>query len=128
MRHLSLAEVLELHQRVLEQTGGVSGVRDLGGLKSALGQPWMTFGGEDLYRDLPAKAAALGFSLIQNHPFVDGNKRTGHAALEAFLMLNGFELAATIDDAEGVVLAIATGQLTRDGLAEWVRNRIRAAQ
>ena len=127
MRHLALAEVLELHHRILEQTGGVSGVRDLGALQSALAQPRMTFGGEDLYPDLPAKGAALGFSLIQNHPFVDGNKRTGHAALEAFLMLNGFELAATIDDGEAVVLAVATGRLTREGLTEWVRSKLRTA-
>lgn len=127
MRQVSLAEVLELHQRILEQTGGLAGVRDLGAFRSALAQPWMTFGGTDLYPDLPAKAAALGFSLIQNHSFVDGNKRTGHAALEAFLMLNGFELAATVDEAEGTVLAVATGRLDRDGLTEWVRSRIRPA-
>lgn len=125
MRHLSLAEVLELHQRILEETGGASGVRDLGALQSALAQPRMTFGGADLYPDLPAKAGALGFSLIQNHPFVDGNKRTGHAALDAFLMLNGFELAATVDDAESSVVAVATGRLDRDGLTDWVRSRTR---
>jgi len=127
VRQLSLAEVLELHQRILEQTGGLAGVRDLGALRSALAQPLMTFGGTDLYPDLPAKAAALGFSLIQNHPFVDGNKRTGHATLEAFLMLNGFEFAATIDESEGMVLAVATGRLDRGGLTEWVRSRIRPA-
>jgi death-on-curing protein len=125
LRHLALVEVLELHQRILEQTGGLAGVRDLGALKSALAQPGMTFGGADLYPDLPAKAAALGFSLIQNHPFVDGNKRTGHAALEALLLLNGFELAASVDEAEATVIAIATGQVNREGLTEWLRARMK---
>lgn len=77
MRHLTLAEVLELHRLVITQTGGGQGLRDLGLLESAIAQPRQTFGGQDLYPDLPAKAAALGFSLIANHPFIDGNKRVG---------------------------------------------------
>lgn len=71
-----------------------------GALESATAQPRMTFGGEDLYPDFPAKAAALAFSLINNHPLVDGNKRIGHAALETLLVLNGFELDAGVDEAE----------------------------
>ena len=81
MRRLSLGEVLTLHQRLLDQTGGAQGLRDLGALESTVAQPRMTFGGEDLYPDLPMKTAALGFSLIQNHPFIVGNKRVGHAAM-----------------------------------------------
>ena len=86
IRYLTLEEVLELHRLTLEQSGGLSGVRDFGGLDSAVAQPRMTFGGQDLYPNLPEKAAALGFSLVCNHPFVDGNKRIGHAALETFLV------------------------------------------
>jgi death on curing protein len=71
----------------------------------------MTFGGEDLYPSLLEKAAALGFSIIMNHPFVDGNKRTGHAAMETFLILNGMEINASVDEQERVVLAIASGEL-----------------
>lgn len=82
MRWLSLAEVLELHRRLILQSGGSSGLRDLGLLEASLAQPNQTFGGIDLYQGLTAKAACLGFSLIQNHPFVDGNKRIGHAAME----------------------------------------------
>jgi death-on-curing protein len=85
IRYLSLEEVLELHRRALQQTGGLDGVRDLGGLESAIVQPRMTFGGQDLYPCLPTKAAALGFSLVCNHPFLDGNKRVGHLAMEIFL-------------------------------------------
>lgn len=83
MRFLHLAEVIELHRLVIEETGGSPGIRDLGALESAMAQPRMSFGGEDLYPGLPEKVAALGFSLIRNHPFVDGNKRVGHAAMEA---------------------------------------------
>ena len=89
MRFVTLREVLELHPRVLEQSHGLFGIRDLGGLQSALAQPRMTFDGEDLYPTLIEKASALGFSIIQNHPFIDGNKRTAHAAMEIFLILNG---------------------------------------
>ena len=124
MRLLSLGEVLELHARILAMTGGATGVRDLGALESALAQPAMTFSAQDLYPTLADKAAALGFSLIQNHPFVDGNKRTGHAALEAFLMLNGEELQATVDDAERTILAVAAGHLKREVFVEWVRAHV----
>ena len=125
MRYLSLAEVLVLHRLVLDQSGGATGLRDLGALESAVGQPRQSFGGVDLYPDLPSKAAALGFSLIQNHPFVDGNKRVGHAALETFLQLNGAELSAGVDDAERVVLAIASGELDRSQFTEWVSANMR---
>jgi death-on-curing protein len=114
VRHLSLAEVLELHSRLIAATGGAAGVRDLGALESAVAQPRMTVGGQDLYPELPDKAAALGYSLVQNHPFVDGNKRVGHAALESLLMLNGHELATSVDDAERVLLDPAAGRLTRE--------------
>lgn len=128
MRHLSLGEVLELHRRVVEATGGATGVRDLGALESALAQPRMTFGGQDLYPGLADKAAALGFSVIQNHPFVDGNKRVGHAALEALLMLNGAELQVAVDDAEHTILDVAAGRLKREAFVEWVRSHVRPSR
>ena len=126
MRYLSLGEVLELHRRIIEDTGGSHGLRDLGALESAVGQPRMTFDGEELYPDLPSKAGALGFSLVKNHPFVDGNKRIGHAAMETFLYLNGFELAAEVDEAERTMLALAAGELDRAAFLRWVRRYLRA--
>ena len=90
MHYLTLNQVLDLHERLLERFGGSAGVRDLGGLESALAQPGMTFAGEDLYPTIIEKASALAFSIIQNHPFVDGNKRVGHAAMEVFLILTGY--------------------------------------
>lgn len=125
MRYVTLAELLALHAMVLQQSGGALGVRDLGGLESAAAQPRMTFGSEDLYPDLDSKVTALGYSLIQNHPFVDGNKRVGHAAMEAFLMLNGWELEESVDAAEELILGVASGAVTREQLAAWVERHKR---
>ena len=124
MRYLTLNEVLELHRRLIEPYGGSAGIHDLGALESALAQPRMTFGGEEPYPTIVEKAAALGFVLIKNHPFVDGNKRTGHAAMETFLILNGFEMDASVDEQEQVVLQVASGELRRGEFTEWLRNHI----
>lgn len=124
MRHLTLGEIVALHDLLIRGWGGAPGIRNLGALETATAQPRMTFGGEDLYPDLPAKAAALAFSLIKNHPFVDGNKRVGHAALETLLVLNGFEIEATVDEAEQVVLDVAAGRRSREALLAWVRQRV----
>jgi death-on-curing protein len=126
MRFLTLIEVLELHRRVLQQSGGALGIRDIGLLESAIAQPRMTFGGEELYPSLIEKAVALGFSIIMNHPFVDGNKRTGHAAMETFLVLNGMEINASVDEQEHVVLAIASGELGREIFVEWLQRNTAA--
>ncbi len=125
MRYLRLSEVLEIHRRVLAQSGGAEGVRDLGAIQSALAQPQMTFGGEDLYPTVEAKGSALCFSLVMNHPFVDGNKRVGHAAMETFLVLNGYELDADVEDGETVMLELASGFLTREEVADWVKTHVK---
>ena len=124
MRYLTLAEVLELHRRIIEQAGGSPVVRDLGGLISAVAQPRMAFEGHDLLPTAADKAAALCFSIIVNHPFVDGNKRTGHAAMETFLILNGYQVIASVDDTEQVILDVASGRIDRERLAAWLRTRI----
>jgi len=124
IRYLALEEVLELHRLALEQTGGLAGVLDLSGLESALAQPQMTFAGQQLYPSLTEKAAALGFSVVCNHPFVDGNKRVGHAAMETFLVLNGWELSAGVDEQEQAFLQLAAGGFTREELAAWVKSHI----
>jgi death on curing protein len=122
IRYLTLIEVLELHRKILEQSGGALGIRDMGLLESAIAQPRMTFSGENLYPSLLDKAAALGFSIIMNHPFVDGNKRTGHAATETFLVLNGLEINASVDEQERMVLVIASGELGREAFVEWLQQ------
>jgi death-on-curing protein len=121
-RTLSIPEILRIHALLMEQAGSNAAVRDLAGLESAAAQPRMSFGGEDLYPDAIEKAVALGFSLIRNHPFVDGNKRIGHASMEVMLVLNGVSLEAPIDDAERVILGVASGQLGRDELSAFVRK------
>ncbi|MBD2501490.1 type II toxin-antitoxin system death-on-curing family toxin [Anabaena azotica] len=122
IRYLSLIEVLNLHYQIIEQSGGAIGIRDLGSLESAIAQPRMTFGGEDLYPNVIDKAVTLGFSIIMNHPFLDGNKRTGHAAMETFLILNGMEIIATVDEQEQIILMVASGNLKRDAFIEWLRQ------
>jgi death-on-curing protein len=120
MRYLTLPEVLTLHDRIITTTGGSPGIRDLSALESALAQPQATFDGDELYPDLVAKAAALGYLIVANHPFIDGNKRVGHAAMEVFLVLNGREIEANVDDQEQLILAVASGQLDRLGLEQWL--------
>ena len=122
MRALSLPEVIKLHEYVLEQSGGITGIRDLGALESAVAQPHMSFGGMDLYQTIQEKAATLCFSLVTNHPFVDGNKRVGHAEMETFLVLNSWELDATVDVAERTILALADGTLSREEFVQWVND------
>ena len=124
MRYLKLDEVLELHEKIIERLGGATGIRDIGALQSALAQPQMTFGGQELYPKTFDKAAALGFSLIQNHAFVDGNKRVGHASMEVFLILNGYQFDASIDEQEEVVLQVASSQLSQDEFAQWVAHHM----
>jgi death-on-curing protein len=125
MRYLSLAEVLELHRRVTDQSGGATVVRDLGVLEAAVAAPRQSFDGHDLYPTLPAKAAALGFALVLNHPFLDGNKRVGHAATETMLVLNGFQLETTVEGAENLFLALAAGEIAREKLLDWIEAVVR---
>lgn len=123
-RYLTLAEVMDLHHRVVTQSGGSPGLRDPNGLDSAVAQPRMAFGGQDLYPTAVDKAAALAFSLVLNHPFVDGNKRIGHAAMETFLVLNGLELAAPVDEQEAMFLRLAAGEFDRESFTTWVREKV----
>lgn len=128
MRYLTLAEVVDLHRAVIDTTGGASGIRDLGALESALAQPRASFGGVDLHASLADKAAALCFSLVNNHPFLDGNKRLAHAATETFLILNGREIDAPVDEQERLMLDLASGRLTREQLTTWLVSHLRHAR
>ncbi len=120
MRSLTIAEVLETYQRVMHQSGGLVGIRDFGALESSIAQPFMTFGGNELYPSLVEKAAVLGFSIIQNHPFADGNKRTGHAVMATFLALNGYSIDAGTDEQVDIILSVASGKLSRELFTEWL--------
>jgi death-on-curing protein len=122
MKYLKVKQVLKIHTRAIEQFGGDPAVRDLGMLESAVAQPRASFGGRDLYPTLADKAAALAFSLVMNHPFADGNKRTGYGALRMFLSRNGYTIAAPRDERETVFLRLAAGELDRDEFVGWVRK------
>lgn len=126
MRYLTLGEVVALHREVIEGTGGATGLRDLPALESAVAQPRATFDGLDLHRTLTGKAAALAYSLALNHPFVDGNKRVAHAAMEVFLALNGLEVRAGVDEQERLFLNLAAGRSSRPELEIWLEQHTTA--
>ena len=115
-RYLTRAEILATHAAALAQSGGGPGLHDDAGLDSAIAQPRQSFGGVDLYPTLVEKAAALCYSLVLNHPFVDGNKRVGVLALDTFLKLNGFKIVVSADEGEQFILALADGRVTREEL------------
>ncbi len=122
MESLTAEQVLFIHARLTEETGGSHGVRDLGMLLSAVGRPGATFEGQELYPDLFSQAAALMESLINNHPFVDGNKRTGVAATALFLRRNGYQLEAGNEALLTVVMRIAGGDTDLGVLDVWLRE------
>lgn len=123
--YITLDQVIKLHRAILESSGGSQGIRDQGGLESALSQPKMEAFAQELYPTIAEKAAMLGFLLIANHPFIDGNKRIGHAAMEAFLMLNDHEIEADVDEQETIILQVAAGQMNKEYFTEWVKRVIK---
>ena len=124
MCYISIDEVLELHRRVIETSDGSMGVLNCSVLESAVVQPCMTFDGQYLYPTVIEKAAALCFPLIKDHPFIDGNKRVGHAAMEVFLKRNGYEIDATVDIQEEIILGVASGNVSRDQLVSWLEEHV----
>ena len=119
---LSLPEVIEIHQDQIMRFGGDPGIRDIELLKSALGMPAATYGGEFLHTDIYEMAAAYLFHLVNNHPFVDGNKRTGGVAAFVFLDMNGYSLDAPEDDFAEMVLSVAKGELDKAEVAVFIRH------
>ncbi|MBI4056723.1 MAG: type II toxin-antitoxin system death-on-curing family toxin [Elusimicrobia bacterium] len=123
MIYLYPIQVLYLHKRVLEISGGSSGVRDEGLLESAIYRPQASFGGSDLYPDLFSKTAALGHSLIKNHPFVDGNKRTGFEAMRLMLRLNGWDVQVGEEEKFRFILSIASShEVDEHAIAQWLEK------
>jgi death-on-curing protein len=118
---ISINDILVLHEKSINDFGGSHGIRDVGLLESAIARPFQTFGGEDLYPTTFEKAAALAESLIINHPFVDGNKRTGMLAMVSLLINDQYQLNASSDDLYNFVINISTGALSFDGIVEWLK-------
>ncbi len=122
---LDLDEVIEIHRDQIERYGGHAGIRDMTLLESAVAMPQATFGGEYLHNDLFEMAAAYVFHIVQNHPFVDGNKRAGAVAALVFLALNGIEVRATNQALSDTVLGVAQGGIRKDAIAEFLRHHSR---
>lgn len=122
MIRFSREKVLLLHQLVIEETGGAADVRDLDLLDSALASAFQTFDGKELYPTKEEKAARIGYSLISNHAFVDGNKRIGMYVLLTFLETNEIRLHPSVDDVARVGFAVARGEMDYDGLLAWIRE------
>ena len=120
MIKFSQEKVLLLHKLITEETGGDPNIRDLSLLDSALESAFQTFDGKELYPTKEEKGARLGYALISNHAFVDGNKRIGMYILLTFLEVNGIRLRPAVDDVARVGLAVASGEMHYDDLLEWI--------
>ena len=120
MIRLSKSQVLLIHDQLISETGGSSGLRDEGILDSALNAPFQTFSGEDVYPSLQQKAARLCFGLVKNHPFVDVNKRIGAHVMLVFLALNGIELQHSQTELSDVILQLAAGEIEATDLLHWI--------
>ena len=120
MIRLSKHQIFLIHEQLIAETGGSSGLRDEGMLDSALNAPFQSFGGEDVYPSLQQKAARLCFGLVKNHPFVDGNKRIGAHAMLVFLALNGIELQHSQSELSDVILQLAAGEIEAADLLCWI--------
>ena len=122
IKPLSKALILALHQRQLDMFGGLPGLGDEGMLDSALVQPFASFDGTSLYPSIEEKAARYAFGIIKDHPFADGNKRTGTAAMVAFLQVNGYGFKPHHKDLESIIFQVASGESTYEDLADFVRR------
>ena len=122
MKFLTPQNVIQIHYEIVAETGGLQGLRDLGLLESALARPRQTFGGQDLYETLNLKAAALVHSLLMNHMFLDGNKRTATVCMIEFLMLNGKKFKATNSEFVDFALWVENKKPTIEQIAAWIKK------
>jgi death-on-curing protein len=123
---LTLDEIVAIHRDQIERYGGSLGVRDWGLLQSAIAMPAATFGGQFLHADHCEMAAAYLFHLVQNHPFIDGNKRVGAVAADVFLTVNDMQLLAGEDEYAELVLSVARSETSKSTAAEFLRARVKA--
>ena len=120
MIRLSKEQVILLHQRLIETTGGSTGIRDEGMLESALSNPFQSFGDVELYPSIQAKAAQLCFGIVKNHPMIDGNKRLGTHVMLVFMALNGYELLYTQQELSNTILDLASGKIGFETILQWI--------
>ena len=117
---LSKEQILFMHQQLIDETGGLDGVRDKALLDSAINAPFQKFDGKDLFPTVQQKAARLCFGIIKNHAFIDGNKRIGTHTMLVFLALNGIEIDYTQKELYQIILDLASGKLELDSLTHWI--------
>ena len=127
MKVFTVRQVLILHERMIQKYGGSSGVRDMGMLESAIGRPFATFGGEDLYSDVFMKAGAFIQSIVKNHPFIDGNKRTAFSGTIVFLLASGVIVSAGTNQIVKFMLRVANENLSVDEIAAWLKKHTKSA-
>jgi death-on-curing protein len=120
--YLGLQEILQIHADIIEDSGGGSGIRDDAGIHSAIAAPQANYFGHERYPTFAEKAAAMCFELVTQHPFVDGNKRVGHAAMAHFLHMNGHILDAKDEEQESVMMKLAAGELNQTDFFDWVKK------
>lgn len=120
MKEISERQVLMLHDHLIQESGGAAGLRDAGMLQSALAAPFQSFDGKEAYPSLQQKAARMAYGLVQNHPFVDGNKRIGAHVMLVFLALNGVELEYTQRELSDLFLGVAAGKCSYDDILQWL--------
>lgn len=123
MKMLSKAQIIALHGMTIRQTGGSAGLRDEGALDAVLAAPFQTFGGNALYPSIKVKIARLGYGLIQNHPFVDGNKRIGMLVLLVCCEINGIPLETTDQEIIEIGLSLASGKMDCRALTQWLMEK-----
>lgn len=121
---ITIEEILEIHEAQIKEFGGSFGLRDKHGLEAAIARPFQTFGNTELYPTAIEKAAAISESHIKNHPFVDGNKRIGYVLLRFLLLENGFDINASKSEKYDFVIKMASGQLDKEQIQQWIKNNI----
>lgn len=122
MIKLTKEQVISIHSSLIKASGGTDGVRDDGLLESALESPFQTFDGHDLYPSIIQKAARIGYSLVSNHPFIDGNKRIGIHIMLVFLAINGIDISCTQEDLIKIGLSLADDTMTFEELSVWLSS------
>ena len=122
---IELRDVLNIHNILIDKFGGSKGVRDQGSLESAINRPFASFDNQDLYPTPSDKAAAILESILINHPFVDGNKRTAYVLMRLILLDNGLDLVANQEDKYKMVISASTGEIRFDDIKKWILTRLK---
>lgn len=122
MKYLTTLQVIAIHDQLIKRFGGSQGIRDLSLIKSAVGRPQASFGGEDMYKTVFDKAGSLFHSILKNHPFVDGNKRTAYSSAALFLKINGYKLTNVHNEAVEFSVRVETEDLTVSEISSWLKK------